>query len=441
MPFPGTALFPSAGGLFPSSGSAPLGEYATFSATLLLCDSTGSEVAELEVDHTIRFEQSRAASITFDLGYDQTGASDLLDLLGSEIPLLHAYRKGGLIFRGHWQPQQETADGGNQDGITCEFRSPFARLETRYLTVTTNYSSEDQNQIAWNLVDNANRDSPTGLVQGVLQSGTARNRSYPPGQQVASAITDMADLTTNGLVFTETFLPPGNPNEIAAINLWSTLGRDLTQSAVFEYGEGTLDNVLSVDRTISFPVNRAIGTGGTALTTSVADDTASQALFGMYAVTQSFQNITAHQDHLDEATAALIQKYPVQQVTFEPDPFAASTPQPIDDYWLGDTILFRADQDELQVTATAQITAFEIDRDGAGNEIAHRIEFGVQDVRPLDVVLHGRRIVFRDPKRRSGSAQRHRHRHHKHRFGWHSPFNTRGPVVHHGGGAVRGGKW
>lgn len=368
----------------------------------VLCDQNGVELADIETDHTIRFERSRAASVKFSLGYDQPAARELLATLASARPQLRAYRRvdanaAAVIFSGWWQPQQETAADSTSDAIASEFRSPFSLLEGRYLTADVTFTAQDAGTgIAWPLIAATNGVSPTGLVEGTIETTVTRDRSYQTGQQLADLIQQLTDVE-NGFVFTETMLDPlQNGGALAAFNVWANLGRDLSTIARFEYGDQTLANVLSVQRTVSPPVNQAIVTGGTGTTPAIANDAGSQAIWGVCAQTATFSDVTV-QSALDDKAAGMLQPDPVQQVTFQPD--LDDDLRPIDDYWLGDTIGFRADAEALQIDTTAEVNAIEIDRDGAGRELAYRVEFGAQAVQPLTVVRRGRKITFRDPVR------------------------------------------
>lgn len=403
MPYPSPRLFPSPT-LFPGEKPVvpPVPERA--SGPIILCDSDGVEVAELEAPHTIRFEQSAAMSVKFTLGYHLSGASELLSMLDSEIPQLRAYRtKGGstdrsLIFRGWWMPHTESADGSDTDGIECEFRSPFARLETRFLESKTSFANTDDGQIVWSLIDNTNSDGPTGLVQGVMQTNVKRDRTYEAGTQLSQAVTDLTQVGS-GFQFTET---PLDGKDLAAFNVWSNLGRDLSRSVFFEYGEGTITNVLSMSRTISPPINRAVAIGGDATHPQIKNAMVSQGKYGVWMAAQDFSSDVNDNATLQELASKMLQPNPVKEVTFEPD--IANSPQPIDDYWLGDTIGFRAIEHGLRIEETPRITAIEMDRDANGMEVAHRLEFGPVIVEQLVAERVRGKVRLRSKKRTGGRS-------------------------------------
>jgi hypothetical protein len=388
---------------------------------VILQDRSGVEVASLEIAHTIRFEISQAVSIVFSLGYDERGASELLSMLPDQTPRLQAYRNDNLVFSGWWMPQTESLDGTDNDGIQCEFRSPIARLETRYLAGNQTFSSTDAGDIAWQLIRDTNAEGDTGLVKGVLQPSINLSRSYKTGQQLGEAVNGLTQVN-NSFQFTEIALPVSS-GALCSFNTFSSLGRDLSKTVEFEYGTGTFSNVLSVGRTYSPPINRSIATGGTATVPSVAVHHESQAAYGLYTTYNDFSSNVNNQDHLDQLAASFIQPNAIQEVTFEPD--VESTPQPIDDYWLGDRVSFRAVQDGLLIELEPQITAIEIDRDGDGVELAHRLEFGPVVVEPLTAERIRGRLRIRH-LRRTGGKRAGGHHHHS----AHNPFKQ--PWTHRG---------
>ena len=344
-------------------------------SALILCDQDGNEIAELEVAHTIRFEVSRAWSCTFTLGYDQLGASDLISMIKNQTPQIQAYRYNNLIFSGFWCPQQEVVDETDQAGIQSEFRTPFSRLETRFLTANTNYTNWAIGDLVWDLIKGTNADGYTGIGKGNIQTLPQKTMKYQAGQSIAQAITDLTD--ANLFQFTESPLPP-NRDPLSAFNVWKpwvdpltpdsgSQGRNLIGSNVrFEFGAGTIGNVVHVERTLGNPINRVIATGydsGSGPLVSVVDDVTSQNTWGMYQATDSFSNIH-DQGTLDNKAAGMLVPQPVQQLTIEID--VGGIIQPFDDYWINDLITLHARHMAFSADVTSQITAIEIDREGTG---------------------------------------------------------------------------
>lgn len=366
------------------------------STTLVLCDQAGQEVADLEATCTIRRERSRAMSVKPKLRHDDDAAAELFAALPNGIPQARYYRDGTLRFSGLWCPQRETA-GEDDSLVEAEFRSPFARLERRFLEAETVYTGQDAGLgIAWDLIADQNALSATGLIQGDIDATVNRDRTYEAGKQVAEAVVQLTEVD-GGFDFIETFLDPTvSGGALAEFNVHAALGSDRTDTVRFEYGPGTLANCLSVERTIELPVNRVVVIGGEGTVPAVAQDAASIAIYGRYMAVEQHSDVTI-QSTLQEKADGLLQPDPIEVVTFEPDP--ATAPQPFDDYDVGDTAGFLARDGALQIDAAQRIDAFEIDIDENGNESAHRLEFGLQAVRPLIPVRRGRRIRFRDPER------------------------------------------
>jgi hypothetical protein len=403
------------------------------SGSLILCDEKGQAVAELEVAHTIRWETNRAISVKFELGFDENGSTELLNLLVYTTPRLQVWRNRKLIMQGYWSPQQDQLDGSSSDSMTCEFRSPFSRLETRYLDLEQNalgmlFNNTDSGGIAWDLIDAANQDAETGLAAGVFTPSVRIDRSYSPGQQIAEAVTDITDNVKGAFNFTESAVAPGS-SKLMAFDIWGAgFGRDLSQTAKFEYGPGTFDNVSNMQRTVNLPINRVIATGASTsvgqnvLISRMPDPTKtsfndpdlqaaydSQRTFGLYVATVDFPN-TADQTQLDNLAAKVLQPTPIIDVTFEPA--IQTCPLPLDDYFLGDTVSFICKQDNLDFRVTPQVTAIEIDRDGDGQELAHRVEFGVvAGATPLVPEYAKGRFALRALRRTGGKAAAYRKAH------------------------------
>lgn len=384
--YPSSSTYPSTN-LFPSSevtggGTGAPGDVETqlgSTGSLILCDANGSEVADLEVAHTMRFELNRAVSVKFHIGFDENGAADLLNLMANITPRLCVWRNRTLIVQAYWAPQTDTLADDSGDGMDCEFRSPFARLETRYTSQQDiKYRSSDSGFIAWDLIDKQNQDMETGLSSGTFQNTVPLDRDYTPGQQVSQAITDITDNVLGAFQFTETPVPPGT-GKLAHFNVWNGLGSDLSKFVQFEFGKKTIGNVLSVGRTINLPINRVVATGaqdnsGNPLV-SIQNNLVSQGKFGLYTNTVDFSTIS-DQTKLDNLAKKQLYPDPIIDVTFEPD--IESSPAPFDDYFIGDTVSFRVIQDSMNYVVKPQITAIEIDRDGDGLELAHRLEFGLR---------------------------------------------------------------
>jgi hypothetical protein len=346
--------------------------------TLLLDDHTATEVAELAVIPTMRWEIGRATSVTFSLDQDTEAAGELAGALANGIPQLRAYRDGQLRARGHWYPQQDTADA-EQATAQCTFRGPFARLETRHLRAALTRTQIDQGQILLDALAATNAIAPTGLIGGTLTPSKLRDRAYEPGKQIAELLVQMTEVI-DGPEFIER-PSDNNPETLAMLDIAGTLGQDRSDTVRFELGPDTLANLLGFDREIMLPVNRATVTGqeGDATTPGpapqVSQAEASIAKWGLYEAVLALSDVT-RESTLYERARALIRPDPARTVTLTPDPTQA--PQPWDEWWLGDTIGYLVDEGALVDAGTARPVALEIVLDESGNETAWKIEWGEQ---------------------------------------------------------------
>jgi hypothetical protein len=346
--------------------------------TLLLDDHTSTELAELSVVPTMRWEIGKATSVTFSLDQLADAAGELAGALANGIPRLRAYRDGVLRAHGHWRPQQDTADA---EGATaqCTFRGPFARLETRHLRAVLTRTQVDQGQIIFDALAAANAIAPTGLAAGTLQASKLRDRTYEPGKQIAELIVQMTEVIDGCEVIERPV--DNNPAILAALDITGELGQDRSAEVRFELGQDTLSNLQGFEREIILPINHATVSGQDGTDTEpgpapqVASDQASINKWGLYEATLALSDVTQAGTLLERAQA-LIRPDPGRTVTLTPDPTQA--PQPWDEWWLGDTVGYLVDEGAVVDEGTARPVALEIVLDESGNETAWKVEWGEQ---------------------------------------------------------------
>jgi hypothetical protein len=356
--------------------------------TFVLATHTGAALADLNVVPTLRWEENRPAQVQFPLPHDTDHAEMLYSALGSGIPQLRAYLDGELKFSGQFAPLQETSDE-SQSVATVTFKSPLGRLEQRFRDADVTYTGIDQGTIAWNLIADENTKGATGLVQGTITATVTRDRTYEEGKQILEALTQLSEVQNGGAYWETPLDPEDNAGALAEFNAGPRPGTDRSSFVKFEVGDGTLDNCISVQREIKLPVNRATVLGD-AGSVDRAENLNSQATYGVWEALESIPDATGVA--LSERSNALIVPDPVQIVTFEPDPVNA--PRPWVDWWLGDTVSFKADRDALQISTTARPRALEIVLDDQGNETAWHVEWG--DQRPSSRVFReGLRTLLR----------------------------------------------
>lgn len=355
--------------------------------TFILCDAAGNALADLATasGRTVAYKRNSYAEVNLTISHEDDAAAVLLDALGnSGVPKLRAYRRSvtdvlsspaPLRFAGPLMALQEASEETSL--VTATFRSPFSVLvgdgdkSGRFLTsqFPTIYDATDAGQIAADLIDTANGDSPTGLAVGNITTTTERWATYPPGQNIGSAIVNLSALL-DGFDFEEVYeVPPGVAPFYAGgvpdawMNIVPSLGT-VNPFARFEYGPATLNNCQSMQRNTTPPQNSIFLTGANGLT-SVYQDTTSVAKYGEWWGHYDLPNVT-DQATLDAKARALCRPNPIKTVTIVPD--LALSPLPFDDWNLGDTVPFLAARKALQENTQMRINGFTVPIDENGIE-------------------------------------------------------------------------
>lgn len=358
------------GGLPPSPEWPGAGVFARPPAyTFVLCDEAGRPRAELDDARSPRlsFVRNQAIQATMKLDLDAGAAYALARVLANGIPRLKVYRDGDLVLYGHWTPQRDQA-GGEEDGSELTFRSPFARYEqafTGHAGSAYEALSRDAGEIAWDLLAMYS----LGLRRGTITPTKNRDRHYE-SKQIAEAVTQLTDVI-DGFDFTETFVED-DPLVLAEFNVHPPSGEDRTQSAIFEYGEGTLENVRGVTRELRPPVNfvRVVGEEGAY---AEALDQPSIDRYGHYGKVLTASSGTVEQATLQDRADAELRPTLQRVISFEPDP--ELSPRPWRDYdpVRGDLVAVRAREGALIVSEAVRVNGLEIALDDEGNEATHTL--------------------------------------------------------------------
>lgn len=345
--------------------------------SFVLTDATGAALAELATasGRTIAFKRNSYAEAQLSISHEDDAAALLFSALATGIPKLRAYRRGPadssavLRFRGYLAALSEVSEETSM--VTATFRSPFGVLlgdgdkVGRFLLSAQTYAATDAGLIAKALIDTANAVGTTGLAtsSGLIAATKTRDRTYPLGQNIGAAVQDLTNVL-DGFDFYETFVD-GTGATDANFNVVASVGS--TQPAVhFEYGPGTLANILHMERTTLPPVNSMLTTGANGLQSTYAD-VASVAKYGSWWGHQDFSTVS-EQATLDDKAKALVRVNPIKTVTFIPELGLANCPQPFDDWNLGDTVSFRASRGALSENVQLRINGFTIPIDENGVE-------------------------------------------------------------------------
>lgn len=346
--------------------------------TWVLADEDGIALAELTGarDRRISFRRNGVPEAACGLSLEDPTAGDLYDVLaGGGIPQLRAYRDSALRFSGQlWT----TSDAAEHDAlVTVTFRGPFATLlgdgsnTGRFTAALREFAGTDAGTLAWTLIDEANSDSDTLIRQGTIEATVARDRTYEH-KNVGDAIVELTGVQ-DGFDFE---VDPLDPNDAAGklgeFNVYAEQGED-RPLVIFEYGADTLRNVASVTRTKQRPINkvRVLGTDGIV---GEAEHAVSIAKYGLFMRVESYD--AADAGVLGGRAQAALRPDPITVVEYVPDP--ALAPQPWDDYWIGDTVRFRARRGALIVSEAPRVNGVDIAIDDNGHEAEHKLTFEVE---------------------------------------------------------------
>jgi hypothetical protein len=316
------------------------------------------------------------------IDHEDEAAADVFNVLRhGGTPQLGAYRINdagtkSLKFWGRLAVVAE--DSADASTLTLTFRGPFYTLigdgssRGRFTSASRVFTPTPGGTIAWTLIEEANAESDTLIREGAIGTTVSHERTYEH-KNVGEAIVELTRLL-DGFDFEVLPLNPNdNDGKIGEFVVYSPRQGSELSNVVFEYGPDTLDNVQSVKRGITPPVNKARVLGNDGLVGNAQDD-ASIAKYGLNERVESYD--AADQASLDQRAHALLRPNPIEVVEFTPDPDLA--PQPWDDYWLGDAPRFRADRGALQISGRPRINGVGIDIDDDGHEAAHTLAFELE---------------------------------------------------------------
>lgn len=351
----------------------------------VLADRIGNPLCDLTSAHgkSLTFKRNYYSEASCSISHTDEAASVLLEYLDESIPTLLAYRKGEddassiIRFRGHLAPFTETLDE-NGGVMNLTFRSPLGRWfgdgpgRGHYFSADTIFTGYEQGELALTFVD---LQGPyVGLARGtntVAPLAILRTRYYSYANY-GEALLNLSQMS-DGFDFEEVptdVLGPLEPSgtfsisPMAYLNVMASQGGDLSSTVKFEYGSETLNNVRSVERHTSAPLNAVQTLGVNGLLRGSADND-SESQYGVYKLLAEFPDISDTND-LARHADALKRSRPVKTITFAPDSRLA--PKPWDDYWLGDTVSFYGRQDSFVEDVQARVNSITVAIDEGGIE-------------------------------------------------------------------------
>lgn len=195
----------------------------------------------------------------------------------------------------------DATESAESEGVTLNAIDSLGMLERAFVhkapeaifattgILVLGYSSVDQGQIMWNLIDHAQDNGiDAGVQDGSRPASVTRTRFYPTGKQIAEAIVQLSEVN-NGPDFEFQPIEAGGGILSEFNTYYPKQGSDLTSDVIFRTGQGTSDDtarILNTQDSGEQLRNRAIIIGSIAnLNTfgiiSIADHAASQAIYGV----------------------------------------------------------------------------------------------------------------------------------------------------------------
>jgi hypothetical protein len=339
----------------------------------VLADGRGAAIADLAAPLTVTYARNGRPEVTgLELSHDEEFAGVILDALAGGVPQLRGFRDGVLRFSGELASGDELAEEAST--LKPVFRGAFSRLlpeganGARYTAAVRTFPFNDQGDIAWTLIDEANADDPTGIVEGTIEPSVFRTRSYEH-KAVGEAIVELSQVEGGFDFEVEPLDPTVNAGALGAFNVYRKQGVDRPE-VVFGYGPGTLGNCLSARRTTTLPVNRVRVLGVNGVPPVEVSHPGSIAVYGERMLIVNASDVSESATLVAKANAAL-RPFPVQVVGFTPDP--ALAPQPWDDYWLGDSVRAHIARGSFRADLAPRVNTVAVAIDAEGNEESHTL--------------------------------------------------------------------
>lgn len=334
-------------------------------------DPFGTGMCGVRAPMTLTWARNGAFTSEVALDIESDEASLLVRALRDGYPRLKLWVDTGndpkpLVANAPWAPMKATGpdDKDLANTLSAAFASPQRLLDRRATDGVRTFAATDQGLIMWTLVNETNvNEGSTGIRIGTIEPTVARDRTYED-KQIGSALTEMSQVDGGPDFEIE---PVDEGTVCGAFNVMGRQGNDLStgeNAVIFEYGPGTIGNVSHYDGETRDVVNKARVIGANGLR-GTATDAASIAVYGTHMNPPEQMLDVSEQSTLDAKARALLQPAPVQVVAFDPDPVLA--PQPIIDYWLGDTVRFRARHGCINVDLAVRVNVIQLAVDQEGN--------------------------------------------------------------------------
>lgn len=190
------------------------------------------------------------------------------------------------------------------------------------------------------------------IAAGDIEPTKTRDRSYPIGTNRGEAIVNLTNVLDG---FDFEVVPVDNGTILGDFTVYARQGSDRAD-ATFHYGPRTLANCRGLRRETIPPANFVRVIGGNGLV-GQKYDAASIAKYDRWEYLESAGDVS-EQATLDDKAQALVRPDPIKVIRFTPDP--ENAPRPWDDFWLGDSVPFYANDDAVREEAIVRINEVQI---------------------------------------------------------------------------------
>jgi hypothetical protein len=290
---------------------------------------------------------------------------DPLDLAAQSLTIgeraIKAYQDGALRFYGKvWEPLEI---GDSNVAVTA--RDPYAEFAQRRVRAVTTYTGQDAGAIAQARVTAQNTYVNTYLRNGSVQASVSRDRTFNPGQTEGELVANLTEVL-NGFFFR---IDPvdANPAVMGEIVIRYPDAGISHEEIRFEYGPDTRDNLTGFTLSYSLPVNRYTAASSQAAggrISQVAEDTTSQARYGLFETEVAFSEVTVLAT-LANYAAGELQPTPPFVISLNPGPDA---PRLFTDFTVGDFVRVRVRYGPIDLFTWARVLEATISVDRNGSE-------------------------------------------------------------------------
>ena len=161
--------------------------------SFVLADTDGAAVAEVTDARGRSFTRSLAGADSASVSL--SGRSDVGRLVGEGFDQdLLVYRDGVLLFRGRIGAPQDSMDADSHE-VSIEAVGYRELLSMRHLEADVSFTSVEQEQIGWDLIDAVQTLSggDLGITREGTATGVARSRAFEVGAEVEATIDGVAE--------------------------------------------------------------------------------------------------------------------------------------------------------------------------------------------------------------------------------------------------------